>query len=47
MTTYGERNPGSPQVEDDKSFVFRLDVSNDRGKSWNEGQVEMTFRRSQ
>jgi hypothetical protein len=35
------------QVEDDKSFVYRLDVSNDGGKSWNEGQVEMTFRRSQ
>jgi hypothetical protein len=34
------------QVEDDKTFVYRLDVSNDGGKSWNEGQVEMTFRRS-
>jgi hypothetical protein len=33
------------QVEDD-TFTYRLDVSNDDGKSWNEGQVEMTFRRS-
>jgi len=34
------------QVEDDTTFVYRLDVSNDGGKSWNEGQVEMTLRRS-
>jgi len=35
------------QVENDNAFVYRLNVSNDGGKSWNEGQVEMTFRRSQ
>jgi hypothetical protein len=34
------------QVENDNTFVYRLDVSNDGGKSWNEGQVEMTFERS-
>jgi hypothetical protein len=34
------------QVENDDTFVYRLDVSNDGGKSWNEGQLEMTFRRS-
>jgi Protein of unknown function (DUF1579) len=34
------------QVENDNTFVYRLDVSNDGGESWNEGQVEMTFRRS-
>jgi hypothetical protein len=33
------------QVEDD-AFVYRLDVSHDDGKSWSEGQVEMTFHRS-
>jgi len=33
------------QVED-SGFVYRLDVSNDGGKSWKEGQVEMTFRRA-
>ena len=26
-------------------FVFRLDVSTDGGRSWSEGQIEMTFRR--
>jgi hypothetical protein len=35
------------QVENDKTFVYRLDVSNDGGTSWNEGQVEMTLQRSQ
>ena len=34
------------QVENDNAFVYRLDVSNDGGKIWNEGQVEMTFQRS-
>jgi len=34
------------QVENENAFVYRLDVSNDGGKSWNEAQVEMTFRRS-
>jgi len=33
------------QVENDNAFVYRLDVSNDGGKIWNEGQVEMTFQR--
>jgi len=35
------------QVENDTAFVYRLDVSNDGGKNWNEGQIEMSFRRSQ
>jgi hypothetical protein len=34
------------QVENDNSFVYRLDVSNDGGKNWNERQVEMTLQRS-
>ena len=34
------------QLENDNAFVYRLDVSNDGGKSWNEGQVEMTLQRS-
>ena len=33
-------------VPDDESFVYRLDVSNDGGKSWNEGLMEMTLRRA-
>jgi len=35
------------QVGSDTAFVYRLDVSNDGGKNWNEGQIEMSFRRSQ
>jgi hypothetical protein len=34
------------QVADDDNFVYRLDLSSDGGKSWTEGQIEMTFRRS-
>ena len=34
------------QVADQDNWVYRLDVSNDDGKTWNEGQIEMTFRRS-
>jgi hypothetical protein len=33
-------------VENDHSFVYRLDVSNDGGKSWKEAELEMTLRRS-
>ena len=33
-------------VADRDNFVYRLDVSNDAGKSWSKGQIEMTFRRS-
>jgi Protein of unknown function (DUF1579) len=32
-------------VPDNDTFTYRLDVSKDRGESWNEGQIEMTFRR--
>jgi hypothetical protein len=35
------------QVSGDHAWVYRLDVSNDGGKSWNAGQVEMTFRRAE
>jgi hypothetical protein len=35
------------QVENDAAFVYRLDVSNDGGKNWNEGQIQMSFRRSE
>jgi hypothetical protein len=34
------------QVETDNTFVYRLDVSNEGGKSWKEGELEMTLRRS-
>ena len=30
---------------DHDHFTYRLDVSNDGGKSWNQGQIEMTFHR--
>jgi hypothetical protein len=33
-------------ADDGNTFVYRLDLSRDGGKSWNEGQVEMNFRRS-
>jgi hypothetical protein len=33
-------------VENDDAFVYRMDSSNDGGKSWNEGQLEWTFHRS-
>jgi len=33
-------------MSDRDNFVYRRDVSNDGGKSWNKGQIEMTFRRS-
>jgi hypothetical protein len=34
-------------VADRDHFVYRLDVSTDGGRSWNEGQIEMSFRRSE
>jgi hypothetical protein len=33
-------------VPDDDTWVYRLDSSNDGGRSWNEGAIEFTFRRS-
>ncbi len=33
-------------VPDADSWVYRLDSSNDGGRSWNEGAIEFTFRRS-
>jgi hypothetical protein len=32
-------------VADDQHFTYKLDVSNDDGKSWTSGQIEMTFKR--
>lgn len=32
-------------VPDHSNFTYRLDVSSDGGTSWNEGQIEMIFRR--
>ena len=32
-------------VVDQNNFVYRLDLSTDGGRHWNEGQIEMTFRR--
>jgi hypothetical protein len=34
------------EIRGDESWVYRLDVSNDGGKTWNEGQMEMTLYRS-
>ena len=33
-------------VQDADNWVYRLDSSNDGGRSWNEGAIEFTFRRS-
>jgi hypothetical protein len=33
-------------VPDDDNWIYRLDSSNDGGRSWNEGAIEFTFRRS-
>jgi hypothetical protein len=33
-------------VVDADNWVYRLDSSNDGGRSWNEGAIEFTFRRS-
>jgi hypothetical protein len=30
---------------DQDNWVYRMDLSTDGGRSWNEGQIEMTFRR--
>jgi Protein of unknown function (DUF1579) len=35
------------QAGDDQNFVYRLDVSNDGGKSWKVGQVEMMLQRAE
>ena len=33
-------------VVDQDNWIYRMDLSTDGGRSWNEGQVEMTFRRA-
>lgn len=33
-------------VPDDNSFTYRLDVSSDAGRTWNQGQIEMDFVRT-
>ena len=33
-------------VPDADNWVYRLDSSNDDGRSWNEGAIEFTFRRA-
>jgi hypothetical protein len=33
------------RVVDRDNWVYRMDLSTDGGRSWNEGQVEMTCRR--
>jgi len=35
------------RVVDHDNWVYCLDASSDGGGSWNEGQIEMTFRRSE
>ena len=35
------------QVVDQDHWVYRMDLSTDGGRSWDEGQIEMTFRRSE
>jgi hypothetical protein len=34
------------RVVDHDNWVYRMDASTDGGRTWNEGQVEMTFQRS-
>jgi len=34
-------------VLDQDNWIYRMDLSTDGGRSWNEGLVEMTFRRSE
>jgi hypothetical protein len=34
------------EISDDDNWVYQLDVSNDGGKNWNEGQTEITLHRS-
>jgi hypothetical protein len=34
-------------VLDQDNWVYRIDLSADGGRSWNEGQIEMTLRRSE
>ena len=36
----------SQPAPDNDGWVYRLDESNDGGKSWNEGRTEITLRRS-
>jgi Protein of unknown function (DUF1579) len=48
--TVGSESPGVSirehyQVPDDDNFTYVLDVSSDGGRSWNQGQIEMRFRR--
>jgi hypothetical protein len=50
MVTSGAPESMSRQhyrVADRDNFAYRLDASNDGGSNWNEGQMEMTFRRSE
>jgi len=35
------------RVVDHDNFIYRLDASNDGGSTWNEGQIEITLRRSE
>jgi hypothetical protein len=35
----------SSNVSPDGNWVYRIDLSTDGGRSWNERQIEMTFRR--
>src|SRR5580658_4447579 len=35
------------RIVDHDNWVYSLDASNDGGSNWNEGQVEMTFHRSE
>lgn len=34
-------------VVDQDNWTYRMDLSTDGGRTWNEGQVEMTYRRSE
>jgi hypothetical protein len=48
--TVASESPGVRILEhylapDHDHFTYRLDVSNDGGKSWTQGQIEMTFQR--
>ena len=55
ITSHGEQYPRAPpQLAvfssggiDRDDWVYSIDLSTDGGRSWNEGQIEMTFRRSE
>lgn len=44
---YGERNSAAPAELDAFSFLYSIDMSNDGGRNWTIGQIEMNFSRKE